>query len=60
MVTGIIYRFPGVLVKMASTLDVLSGGRTYLGLGAGWYRREAIGLGIPLNFPTLTDYVLSP
>ena len=53
MVTGVIYRFPGVLVKMASTLDVLSGGRTYLGLGAGWYRREALGLGIP--FPPLAE-----
>ena len=53
MVTGVIYRFPGVLVKMASTLDVLSGGRTYLGLGAGWYRREAVGLGIP--FPPLQE-----
>jgi F420-dependent oxidoreductase-like protein len=53
MVTGVIYRFPGVLVKTASTLDVLSGGRTYLGLGAGWYRREAVGLGIP--FPPLAE-----
>src|ERR1700674_4402939 len=53
MVTGVIYRFPGVLVKTASTLDVLSGGRTYLGLGAGWYRREAMGLGIP--FPPLAE-----
>src|SRR5260370_34359730 len=53
MVTGVTYRFPGVLVKIASTLDVLSGGRSYLGLGAGWYRREAIGLGIP--FPPLAE-----
>jgi F420-dependent oxidoreductase-like protein len=53
MVTGVIYRFPGMLVKTASTLDVLSDGRTYLGLGAGWYRREAVGLGIP--FPPLAE-----
>lgn len=53
MVTGVIYRFPGVLVKIASTLDVLSGGRSYLGLGAGWYRREASGLGIP--FPPVAE-----
>ena len=53
MVTGVIYRFPGVLVKMISTLDVLSGGRSYLGLGAGWYRKEALGLGIP--FPPVAE-----
>jgi F420-dependent oxidoreductase-like protein len=40
-------RHPGLLVKAATTLDVLAGGRTYLGLGAGWYEREALGLGIP-------------
>src|SRR5688572_18633368 len=43
------YREPGLLLKSATTVDVLSGGRTYLGMGAGWYEREARGLG--LNFP---------
>lgn len=51
MVTGVIYRYPGILVKTVSTLDVLSGGRAYLGIGAGWYEREALGLGVP--FPPL-------
>jgi F420-dependent oxidoreductase-like protein len=49
MVTGNSYRSPGLLIKMVSTLDVLSGGRAYLGIGAGWYQREARGLG--LSFP---------
>lgn len=53
LVTGVIYREPGYLVKTASTLDVLSGGRAYLGIGAGWYEREAHGLGFP--FPPLKE-----
>ena len=48
LVTGNSYRNPGLLIKMVSTLDVLSGGRAYLGIGAGWYQREARGLGLPL------------
>ena len=48
MVTGSTHRYPGMLVKIVSTIDVLSGGRTYLGIGAGWYRRESEGLGIPV------------
>jgi F420-dependent oxidoreductase-like protein len=47
MVGAVHLRHPGHLVKAASTLDVLAGGRTYLTLGAGWYEREARGLGIP-------------
>jgi F420-dependent oxidoreductase-like protein len=53
MVTGVIYRHPGLLVKTATTLDVLSGGRAYLGIGAGWFEREARGLGVP--FPPLKE-----
>jgi F420-dependent oxidoreductase-like protein len=47
MVSAVSYRHPGVLVKQVTTLDVLSGGRAWLGIGAGWYEREARGLGIP-------------
>lgn len=47
MVTGGFYRHPGILVKTVNTLDVLSGGRAYFGIGAGWYEREALGLGVP-------------
>jgi F420-dependent oxidoreductase-like protein len=53
MVTGVIYRHPGVLVKTVTTLDVLSGGRAYFGIGAGWFEREAHGLGIP--FPPVKE-----
>lgn len=47
MVTGVIYRHPSVLLKMINTLDILSGGRAYLGIGAAWYEDEAKGYGIP-------------
>ena len=47
LVGGVHFRYPAALVKQATTLDVLAGGRTYLGLGAGWYAREARGLGFP-------------
>ena len=47
LVTGVIYRHPAVLMKMVNTLDVLSGGRAYLGIGAAWYETEAKGYGIP-------------
>lgn len=53
LVTGVTYRHPGVLVKQVTTLDVLSGGRAYLGIGAGWFEREHRGLGIP--FPPLAE-----
>lgn len=47
LVTGVIYRHPSVLLKMVNTLDILSGGRAYFGIGAAWYEEEAIGYGIP-------------
>jgi F420-dependent oxidoreductase-like protein len=53
MVTGVIYRHPGVLAKAVTTLDVLSGGRAWLGIGAAWNEQESRGLGIP--FPPLAE-----
>ena len=53
LVTGVIYRHPAVLLKMVTTLDVLSGGRAYLGIGAAWYENEAIGYGIP--YPSTSE-----
>ncbi len=47
MVTGVVYRHPGILIKTVTTLDVLSGGRAYVGIGAAWNQREAHGLGVP-------------
>jgi F420-dependent oxidoreductase-like protein len=52
-VTAATYRRPGLLAKCVSTLDVLSGGRAWLGIGAGWYEQEARGLGLP--FPSLAE-----
>jgi len=45
LVSGVIYREPALLIKAVTTLDVLSGGRAYFGIGAGWYEQEAIALG---------------
>ncbi|MGN6132560.1 MAG: LLM class F420-dependent oxidoreductase, partial [Nocardioidaceae bacterium] len=53
LVTGVTYRHPGLLAKIVATLDVLSGGRAALGIGAGWYEREHRGLGVP--FPPLAE-----
>jgi F420-dependent oxidoreductase-like protein len=47
LVTGVSYRHPGLLAKIVSTLDILSGGRAELGIGAAWYEREHHGLGVP-------------
>jgi F420-dependent oxidoreductase-like protein len=47
MVTGVTYRHPGILVKTVTTLDVLSGGRAYFGIGAAWNDEEHAGLGVP-------------
>ena len=47
LVTGVTYRHPGVLLKTVTTLDVLSGGRAWLGIGAAWSEEEHRGLGIP-------------
>jgi F420-dependent oxidoreductase-like protein len=53
LVTGVTPRHPGVLVKTVTTLDVLSGGRAWLGIGAAWNEQESRGLGIP--FPPLAE-----
>jgi F420-dependent oxidoreductase-like protein len=48
LVTGVMYRHPGLLAKIVATLDVLSGGRARLGIGASWYEREQAALGVPV------------
>src|SRR5215475_1783928 len=53
MVTGVTYRSPGILVKTATTLDVLSHGRAYFGIGAAWNEQEHKGLGVP--FPPVAE-----
>jgi F420-dependent oxidoreductase-like protein len=53
IVTGAVYRYPGVIAKTVTTLDVLSGGRAMLGVGAGWNEYEAKALGIP--FPPVAE-----
>jgi F420-dependent oxidoreductase-like protein len=50
LVTGVTYRHPGLLAKTVTTLDRLSRGRAMLGIGAAWYEREHLGLGVP--FPS--------
>jgi alkanesulfonate monooxygenase SsuD/methylene tetrahydromethanopterin reductase-like flavin-dependent oxidoreductase (luciferase family) len=54
MVSGVHFRYPAVLVKAVTTLDVLSGGRAWLGVGSGHYEEESRGLGIP--FPAQRRY----
>ena len=53
LVTGVIYHHPAVLMKMVNTLDILSGGRAYFGIGAAWYEDEAKGNGIP--YPSTSE-----
>lgn len=53
LVTGVTYRHPGILVKTVTTLDVLSGGRAWLGIGAAWNEEEHRGLGVP--YPPLRE-----
>lgn len=53
LVGGVTYRHPGVLAKTMTTLDVLSGGRAEFGIGAAWYEREHLGLGVP--FPPIAE-----
>ncbi len=53
LVTGVTYRHPGLLAKIVTTLDVLSGGRAVLGIGAAWFEREHHGLGVP--FPPIAE-----
>ena len=55
LVASITFRHPGILAKLAATLDHLSGGRCELGMGAGWYEREHTSLGIP--FPPLSQRI---
>jgi len=47
LVTGVVYRHPGILIKTVTTLDILSGGRAWLGIGAAWNERESRSLGVP-------------
>ena len=53
VITGTVYRDPGVLAKIVTTLDVLSKGRAWLGIGAAWNEQESRGLGIP--FPPVAE-----
>jgi F420-dependent oxidoreductase-like protein len=53
VITGTVYREPGVLAKIVTTLDVLSNGRAWLGIGAAWNEQESRGLGIP--FPPVAE-----
>jgi F420-dependent oxidoreductase-like protein len=53
LVTGVIYRLPSILLKVVNTLDIVSGGRAYFGVGAGWYQEEAEGFGV--RYPTTAE-----
>ena len=65
LVTGMTYRHPGLLIKTVTTLDVLSGGRAWLGIGAAWNEEEHRGLGVPYpgtseRFERLEETLRSP
>jgi F420-dependent oxidoreductase-like protein len=53
LVTGVMYRYPGILAKTVTTLDVLSGGRSMFGIGAAWYEREHLAFGVP--YPPVSE-----
>ena len=53
LVTGVMYRYPGILIKQMTTLNVLSKGRAFLGIGAAWHEREHHAFGVP--FPELKE-----
>ena len=53
VMTGVTHRYPGLLAKIVATLDVLSGGRAALGIGAAWYEREHLAMGVP--FPPVSE-----
>jgi F420-dependent oxidoreductase-like protein len=53
LVTGVMYRYPGILAKTVTTLDVLARGRSMFGIGAAWYEREHLALGVP--YPPVRD-----
>jgi F420-dependent oxidoreductase-like protein len=53
LVTGVTYRYPGLLAKTVATLDVLSEGRAFLGIGAAWYEKEHLALGVP--YPPISE-----
>jgi F420-dependent oxidoreductase-like protein len=55
LVTGIIYRHPSILAKIGATLDVLSNGRLFMGVGAGWNEEESLAYGIASSFPSIRE-----
>ena len=53
LVSGVTYRHPGIHIKQVTSLDVLSGGRAWFSIGAAWFEREHLGLGVP--FPSVSE-----